>query len=258
MTDTLYHRYAHLRRIAKYGLKYFLAGNKTHILIACTPKSGSTFLWTILSQIPAYKKVSLIPGSDRRENELCKEKLIVNHRLNYVARLHIRYSQPTRELMESFYLRPVVCVRNIYDSVISLKDHIFKQRPALSMINSVDKDFKNWDSAKQDEFIVDLAIPWYINFFVSWSECHNKALVTYEELNRDSLCTVKRLLSELGISASNETIGEYIKAAEKTDTLKNVATVGRGEALSQYLKNRMRRFASYYPGVDFTPLGIHL
>lgn len=258
MADDLYHRYAHLRRLVKYGLKYFCAGKKTHLLLACTPKSGSTFLWTILSQLPEFQKVSLIPGADLRENEPCKEKLIASHHLNYMARLHVRYSLHTQELIEDFNLRPIVLVRDIYDSVVSLKDHIHDQRPFLSMSVWSVEEFRKWDTARQDEFVVDMAIPWYIGFFVSWLQCQDKTVLTYEELSRDTMGTVKRLFDELKIPASNEEITGYLDKASRADTLKNEAVIGRGSALSPKLKDRVKRFASYYPNVDFTPLGIQL
>jgi hypothetical protein len=263
MAYTLYERYAHLRRTTKYGLNFLLGGQRTRILLAAFPKSGSTWLTSIIAEVPEFKVVPLITMGDRREMEIDREKLVVFNRFNYVSRLHLKYSLPTQELINNFGLRPVVLVRNIFDVIISFKDHIIKgldrgdNSTHFSMI-WVDEDFKKLDPAKRLEFIVDLAIPWYICFFLSWNECRDKILITYEDLINDTGGTVKHLLNKLEISASDESISEYIYKASKAETLKNVAKIGRGEELSQKLVDKVNRFASYYPSVDFTPIGIHL
>lgn len=263
MTYTLYERYAHFRRTTKYGFKYLLGGKRTRILLAAFPKSGSTWLTSIIAEVPGFKVVPLVRMGDRREMEIDMEKLVVFHRLNYVSRLHLKYSLPTQELITNFGLRPVVLVRNIFDVIVSFRDHIInglnrKDSSAHFPMIWVDEDFNKLDPAQRLEFIVDLAIPWYISFYLSWNECRDKILITYEDLHRDTEGTVKSLLNALEISASDEKISEYINKASTVDTKKNVAQIGRGEDLPQVLKDRVERFASYYPSVDFSPIGIHL
>jgi hypothetical protein len=128
----------------------------------------------------------------------------------------------------------------------------------MSVVYSNHNIIKKMSDEQRFNFLVDLAIPWYIHFYVSWNDCINKTFVTYEDLNIDTFATLKNILQELELSDSDENIKEYINRASKLPTKKNVAKIGRGEMLPQKLKDRVRKFASYYPDVDFTPIGIHL
>lgn len=257
MPLTLCQKYAHLRRTTKYGLKFLTTGKQTRVLLACAPKSGSTFLAKILAQMPNFKQVSLVPSYDRREQELCKEKLVVFHSSNYVAQQHVRFSEPTKTLIDEFDLQPIVLVRNIFDTVMSLKDHFHNESTVVPTC-WMNEDFKKWSLDKQEAFIVDLAVPWYFHFFVSWAKYQEKTLITYEELNQDTSGTVKKILTKLKISVSDKEINEYIVSASQKNTRKNLAVIGRGDALPQELKDRVYKFASYYSDVDFSPLGIRM
>ena len=79
-----------------------------HLLIACMPKSGSTWLRTVLCGLNDLQWLSPVNGWDRREHELSEMLLLLFHRQSYVTQLHLRYSLPTAELMRKFALKPIV------------------------------------------------------------------------------------------------------------------------------------------------------
>lgn len=45
------------------------------VLVACMPKSGSTYLSGAIEALPGFIRAHLVPGYGRREQELCIEKL---------------------------------------------------------------------------------------------------------------------------------------------------------------------------------------
>src|SRR5579871_4444622 len=95
-------------------------GGGKHILIACMPKSASTYLCGAISNLPGMKEAVLTVGHHRREQELCPLECALVHNFNYVASHHVRYSDATREIMRRYSIFPVILVRNIYDCVVSL------------------------------------------------------------------------------------------------------------------------------------------
>ena len=92
-------------------------------MLTAFPKSGSTYLTHILKNLPNMRMVQLSLGTDRREQELCNEKLILYHNKNYVSQTHTRYSSVTQQLIDTYTLHPIVLVRNIFDVVVSIYDH---------------------------------------------------------------------------------------------------------------------------------------
>ena len=124
---------------------------RNHVLIACFPKSGSTYLRTIIANLPNMVPVTLTTGYDRREQELSIEQLIFNHKKNYVASHHTRYSLITQKLMDDFEICPIVLVRNIYDVIISLHDHFFREGTSLPMGN-IQNEIKEWEKVNYSKY----------------------------------------------------------------------------------------------------------
>jgi len=234
--------------------KSFFPG-RTHVLIACFPKSGSTYLRTLISNIHNIETISLTTGADRREQELSIERLVVFHKKNYVAQHHIRYSLVTEKLMKEFNITPIFLVRNIYDTIESLYDHLHKEGIETPMA-FIPPDMLNWDKDKARKFIVDMIIPWYFNFYVSWTLCQKKCIITYEQLIENPSQILEKILKFSDISYSDSDIENAIQRATKQYTRQNVGKKGRGEDLPEELKEKIRSLTNYYPGTDFSLIGI--
>ena len=108
--------------------------------------------------------VQLSLGTDRREQELSNEKLILYHNKNYVSGNHTRYSSVTQKLIDTYMLHPIVLVRNIFDVVESLYDH-FRLESTVIPMAYVPNDISEWDKNKALLFITEMVIPWYFNFY---------------------------------------------------------------------------------------------
>jgi len=231
-----------------------------HVLLACFPKSGSTWLSGILSRLPGFIKADLVPGYDRREQELCFERLLVYHAENYVAQHHCRYSQSTERCLRAFSIEPVVLIRNLFDCVVSLRDHIDGgiSDPArvIGPTAYVPEDYFGWSDDVRTDFIVDMIVPWYFNFYLGWRDCPDAVWVGYEELVRDPSATVRRIADAVGLDADDAAIEQALRAASSQPTRRNVGVVGRGRSLSERHRQRIRQLASYYPACDFAPIGL--
>ncbi len=231
-----------------------------HILVACFPKSGSTWLSKTLALLPNFHRVDLVPSYGRREQELAFERLILFHTLNYVAQHHCRFSAATESCLKAFSIKPIILTRNIFDCIISAKDHLDggKKDPDIIIGPAayVPQRFYSWSDEEKYDFIIDMIVPWYFNFFVGWNDFPTGTWASYEELVRNPSAAIKRIANELHLDIIDSEIEGALMAASKVETRKNKGEVGRGRALTNVQKDRVRRFASYYPSVDFSTIGL--
>src|SRR4029079_19250261 len=90
-----------LHNAYKRGLKMPTNGHP-HILVAAMPKSGSSYLCTLLQNIDGMERVAVVAGHDRREHELALEPLLVKNARSWVAQAHVRYSTTTERCLRAF------------------------------------------------------------------------------------------------------------------------------------------------------------
>lgn len=226
-----------------------------HLLIACMPKSGSTYLRMLLAGLPDMRSASLVPGHGRREQELDVGRLRATYSLNYVAQHHIRYSSPLGELLDQFDVKPIVLVRNIFDIVISVRDH-FRNESVEGSMAYIHPDMILWEDRKLEHFIVTMCIPWYFNFYMSWTDCSAKCLVRYEDLVHSPASVVGVICKEFSVESSPEMIDRTVDAANMLNTRKNQGIIGRSKDLEDTTKEQILEMASFYEDVDFTPIGL--
>ena len=113
-----------------------------------------------------------------------------------------------------------------------------------------------YDRDKYFDFIAEMIIPWYFNFFVSWISRPNIIVRTYEELSADAVGMVTDLLETLNTPITRNTIEEAVARANSSHTRKNKAVVGRGGDLPSFVKEKIANYASFYPHIDFSPIGL--
>jgi Flp pilus assembly protein TadD len=83
------------------------------LLVACMPKSGSTFLTDLIAKLPGMQRVHLVPEYGRREQEFDLEQLVIHRDIGFVSQLHVRPSEFTLGLCRKFGIRPIFLYRNI-------------------------------------------------------------------------------------------------------------------------------------------------
>ena len=110
--------------------------------------------------------------------------------------------------------------------------------------------------------IVDLVVPWYFSFYVSWKEAVRKgacsvAWLSYEDFIANRKITLRQILDYCGIPATDQEIERALDAVDVNDSRFNRGISGRGERrLNERQKQRIVRFARYYPRIDFSTIGI--
>jgi len=122
-----------------------------------------------------------------------------------------------------------------------------------------DEAIKRCSDDRLRDVIVDLVVPWYVNFYVSWTRlCETGAVrakwVTYEEMMSNKRSTVEEILRFVGMPNTPNRIDQVLEMRAKTY---NVGGSMRGDArLSAAQQDRIRRLFSYYPDIGFEKYGV--
>ncbi len=231
----------------------------SHVLLACFPKSGSTYLARLIASLPCvgdFHELFMSVGGHREEHELNTVSLMLYHENSYVSQQHIRYSPNTQRCLDIFNLSPIFLVRNIFDVIVSINDHWDNENYAGPQAFVPDSLLSRPTEQRLD-FIIDFIVPWYINLYMSWTECEDKFFLTYEQLKGDTFSSLSRIAEYCGIEACENDIAAAIENADNTFTRKNVGVSGRGkDSLNEQQIEKVKAYFSYYEGVDFSSIGI--
>lgn len=237
----------------------FSRSRKNKTLVACFPKSGSSYISRTLAAILGTEFI-FIAGSKKNkpdreifltnEQILSFEKLEPLSRKSFVSQAHCIATDRNIGLIKYFDITTIVLVRNIFDTCISLRDHILKDANKKQIVAIISSEFPSWPEEKQLDLIVDLFVPWYIKFYVSWYNC-SQTMVTYESMVSNQVEFFRSLLKQCGHEFSKAEIESKLNLDLQPKGRFNKGVVGRGEKLSSDQKNRILTFLTYYPEVDF-------
>jgi tetratricopeptide (TPR) repeat protein len=233
----------------------------THVLIACMPKSGSSFLKEVLCRLTGWPDTPLSYAYLQNEQELYLPYLLRAASSDTVTQQHCRATGPNTQILQAFGIRPIVLLRRIEDIVVSLTD--FYDHGAT--LNTFFPDlWPTLGQAAKYDLVIDHVMPWYASFYASWERAARRGrleclFVTYEEMIADKPATTARIAGFLGLDKTAEECAAAVRAADG-DTVKtrfNRGGAGRGEeALDDDQKARLRRLFSTYGTLDLGRVGL--
>ena len=235
---------------------------RKHAWLIAAPKSGSTWLSALLEKLLGWQKLWLYGGLSRREQEPDVRLMLrfPNDHL-FSPQQHCRASEPTVEFIKRFRIKPIIQTRNIYDTIISLREHFVREGFLFPMAYA-DSEFLQYSEEKQFQFIIEMVLPWYFNFYASWFRVEglapeNLLFVNYDDLLRDPRATLGKILEYLEETRPPAEIEFAIEQVKGMDTRKNKAVVGRGDCLlNERQKARIMEMRQFYSRIDFSSIGL--
>jgi len=254
------------------GLRERLArqrAGRALIVVAAPPKTASTFLANLLVTATGLPYANLCYSLLHNEHELYPPALLAWNSIGAVSQLHMKGTLPNARLMRFFDIRPLLPVRNVFDIVASLLDQ-FRDRRWLGAGNRfsfayVDAAFLDLPPGRQVDFMIDLALPWYLDYVASWSTLIEAGEVDalwlgFDELTGDTANTLQRVVEflrlEVGDARAREAAGLLARQRARLPKF-NQGVTGRGAALlSDAQRERIRSLTAYYPALDFSVLGL--
>lgn len=169
----------------------------------CTPKSSSSYLGYLLkinktnrvSSIPYYKDRQQISDFSYLSQEIEKHKL-KDEKIFSASHQHTIYDSFLAEYISEKHT-VVIQSRNIYKTVLSLRDYIISE-------NLTNKNqFARWDNTKySEEDIIKLLIfyyvPFHVNFIKIWVESEikgKKIFIKYENFIKNEKDCLEKIFS---------------------------------------------------------------
>ena len=211
--------------------------------------------------ITGYRDLFTVYAAGQSEHEIYLPTLLESAHLDTVTQQHCRASDANVHLMQAFAIRPVVLVRNIFDSVMSLLDFYNKGAFHSSYFRA---DWQALDEEMKIDLLIENVIPWYFQFIASWDLAEKQKRLelhwlSYEDLVKDKPASVLKVLKFYGLGASRRGLEERIAEIESEGRKIrfNKGVTGRGESrLCDRQKDQIRRLVRYYPSTDFTRIGL--
>lgn len=230
---------------------------RPHILIACMPKSASTFLATAIASMKGFRRYRLIPDYGAREQELCETRLSRYNRRTYIAQHHLRHSDWTRKLIHQYGLTPVVTVRDLADTAISLRDHFRREPQGQGPTARLLPHHADLPDEQLDEAIVRLTMPWYINFYVGWCLAGDVPIYDYAEYTTDPAHVISKILEHANCAMPRQDIEQALGSVHKEQVAQfNVGVSGRGSQLGDAAKQSLLKMIDVYEDFHDDPLFI--
>jgi hypothetical protein len=230
--------------------------NRKRVLIACMPKSASSLMSEILRHYLGFPLHGLTRIHAKSDTEISWSRLgaVITSDALFVHQ-HVRASENTLQVIRLFNIHTVVMIRNLLDSVVSFRDHLNREGLEIPMAY-VDDHFLQWESRRQYEFVIDLILPWHLNFLGTWvaaSKQRDIALLwlNYSDWIHEPEGAVKQIDAFCGLPHREEAAREAVARARKSGIRFNVGTSGRGrELLDEDLQAKVRHLFSYYPTLE--------
>jgi hypothetical protein len=217
----------------------------THILVACFPKSGSTYLTKFLAEITGFPLLSTSQFFGQNEQDIHEYKMRKICRHSFIVQQHVKATNNNLALLQAYQIKPIVLTRNIFDTILSLQDHIEKQSH-LSPTGYIHQQYFQMTKEEQLLFLIHIHLPWYFNFLISWREALPKIdtmWLSYEELFGNQKDSLTKVVKFYNINKSPAEIESTISKMGSKPTRLNSGISGRGAQIPETHKEAVYNLA---------------
>ncbi|MFH6955659.1 sulfotransferase domain-containing protein [Pseudoalteromonas sp. XMcav1-K] len=240
---------------------------KQFIWHVAMPKSGSTWVSNTLSEILnglGWETMSLLPCYGYRQQELDTKSILQNNRLNkdlFAIQQHCCASEYVLETIALYDIKVVLQVRDLLDCLVSSLDHLDKESVIQPNSFMTIEQWQVLDKDQRTNYIVDFIAPWYFKFITSWTTLLKQYnikyhIVKYEQLLLQPEQVFVDLFEFCGVSMDNLGASvEEIITPDRPSRL-NVGITGRGQTLSNNVKQKVDQLRSYYSEIDLSLVGL--
>ena len=231
-----------------------------HVVVACMPKSASTFLCSLLAEATGYRPYLLNTLGHDTERTIDRLSIPTFLRRDTVSQEHMRATRENVRLLARMGVRPVVLVRDLMDVIVSACDHS-EQVAGSGPAAHLPSDFDRWSREDRLWLVVRMGTPWFLNLVTSWIDAASRLdtlWITYDDVVGDTAATVRRALEHAGVVSDEGRIDAAIAGVDPSTTRLNRGVSGRGRAeLSAPQQAAVREIADVYRGAyDLSIIGL--
>ncbi|MFT4552125.1 MAG: hypothetical protein ACI9S8_000750 [Chlamydiales bacterium] len=250
-----------------------ISSSNRNVIVLANPKSGGSFFHFALIEVLRYKKNQFTYKGGFSHHNLYWPKVLAEKASgqNTVAHHHSLGNQDNIYSIQRGQLIPIVLSRNIFDTIVSLRDHLSRAKPEETgwffsvFPPSRLKNFKLLSNERQLDFLIERFCHLFFDFYISWKEAAqykviNPLFITYEELIGDKVGTVIKAANFIGEEVSEAMTLQCVLELEKNRKREirfNEGRIGRGkEVLSEEQVKKICKISEFYHSFDLEGLGI--
>lgn len=203
------------------------------IFLACFPKSGSTYISNLLSLVTGIPLSTAVYYYGHNEQDIFEPALTA--KTTSIIQQHAKGTGYNVYLLKKHGIRPLILVRNIYDAILSLRDHIQQESPVFPSVY-VHRRYFEMNADEQLMFLLRGAVPWYLNFLMSWHDSQTEIemfWLSYEEFFTDQVKALEKILLFYQLDFSQHQVDFVLSQIDPKKFRFNVGKSGRGSQLSR-------------------------
>lgn len=235
-------------------------GLSGHLFVACFPKSGSTYLCKALELLTGYQAGFVAEHGLHNDQNISPRKLR-RLRRPAVIQQHTQGTCNNVRLLREFGIKPIVHVRNLFDVVVSLHDHLRNEDHRVPT-GYIHRQYWQLSHREQIDHLIHVHLPWYFGFLVSWHEAVDQLpilLTRYEDLVTDGPGLVACIANHYALNFDKPSVEAALHQAAGKSTRLNRGVVGRGASkLSPQQRATIANLAHAWkvPGPIWEQIGI--
>lgn len=247
------------------------------VVITGASRTGATLLGNSLAHISKLNMFRLSASYFNNETDLYLPALCIADRDRCLSILHMRATLPNCAWIRLFGIKVIISVRNIYDLVANITQYIraseshpnFKDGYASASMMWFDFNQIKLSDEELMDMVVDLYIPWIIQFYVSWYTVTKRnevdaIWVDFHELKKNTDETIDKVMEFCNLET-------YVSREKWSDvyemfppSFQDDKRTHRADTPNEYWKNlvqdkhinAIKKYSSYYPEVNFKMIGI--
>ncbi len=244
-----------------FGLYKSLHRGKRHLLVAPFPKSASLYFCHLLSKITGFPKVSIKCGKGWGHNCIHASALVDAMSRDNIIMQHLMPDDYNIDMLQSLGPQVLLIHRDIFDVVVSYRDHLVKRAGKEPLYTVPNGQLLSFTPERQLDYVVDMIMPWYIQFYAAWERVDPKRLskqwIDYEQVTGEPVTALEMTVRFYGLDVTSERVKAVVAEHGLRQVNFNMGVTGRGrDALSSAQKARIRALTAYHPDIDFSRIGL--
>ncbi|MDB5352883.1 MAG: hypothetical protein JWN86_4130 [Planctomycetota bacterium] len=204
------------------------------ILIACTMKSGSTFVAKALAEYFGIEAAAPLVYWGRREQNLDPWHFRDRAGAPFIFQMHIKPFVPHVELLTREGVQVVWLRRNLGDTLVSFDDHVARESHENPVGYIHDRGrYLALGRQQRYRYLIRHAIPWYLGFHLMWRGGVSGLSVIparYEEMVADPPRFFSALIAGAGLPVDEARL-QSVLARDIPETRFNQGVNGRSASL---------------------------
>ncbi len=212
----------------------------SNIFLTAQSRSGSSHVSETLKILTGYQLGYIMPqfsgnkGNEEHVISYCDIQ-VMSHNGKWVFHSHSKGTNNNRYLLRAFGMKPVVLIRDVADSLVSVKEQL---EAGAEFINFTRPH--NWSELDDDlkwDFMITYIAPWFLDYQRSW-ENHPEALILqFKHMFGQPVDAYLSIFEHVGLESPSN--GDILAAHESHRTNYTTGIAGRGEFIPEPFLSRL-------------------